>query len=155
MQSHLQHIHLWVQHKADSDGAYVLSHHSQIITQHPLVHVKYARMILKITIKSCKHLAVQISRKEITSGNEMWQSLQPHHCNSQNLQKVKMTLSSLMAIYSVMRDIHDAKSLPMERGWVALSFFATYKYANQLTLKQWAFENGLLFLNTNCRSRVY
>ena len=32
---------------------------------------------------------------------------------------------------------HDARRVPMESGWVALY------YSNQLTLEQWAFENGL------------
>ena len=31
-----------------------------------------------------------------------------------------MTLSSSMAMYSVMRDIHDARMVPLERSWVAL-----------------------------------
>ena len=57
-----------------------------------------------------------------------------------------MTLPSSMAMYSVMRDKHDARSIPMETGWVALYLCATYKYSNELTLEQWALENGLLFL---------
>ena len=36
----------------------VLYHHSQIMPKHLLIHVKYARMILKITMRSCKHLVV-------------------------------------------------------------------------------------------------
>ena len=39
------------------------------------------------------------------------------HSNYQNLQKVG--LSSSMAMYSVMRDTHDARRVPMERGLVA------------------------------------
>ena len=32
-----------------------------------------------------------------------------------------------------------------------LYMYATYKYSNQMTLQQWAFENGLaLFLYTHC-----
>ena len=54
-----------------------------------------------------------------------------------------MTLSSLMAMYSVMRDIPDARKVPMERGWVALYLYATCKFSNLLTLEQWAFEYGL------------
>ena len=45
------------------------------------------------------------------------------HC-----QKWDMTLSSSMAMYSVMRDIYDARMVPMERGWVALFKQATSKY---------------------------
>ena len=48
-----------------------------------------------------------------------------------------------MAMYSVMRDIHDARRVPMERGCIALYLYVTCKYSNQLTLEQWAFENGL------------
>ena len=36
-------------------------------------------------------------------------------------KKWVMTLSSSMAMYSVMRDIPDARKVPIERGWVALS----------------------------------
>ena len=56
-----------------------------------------------------------------------------------------MTLSSSLAMYSVMRDIPDARKVPMERGWVALYLYATCKFSNLLTLEQWAFEYGLPF----------
>ena len=56
-----------------------------------------------------------------------------------------MTLSSSMAMYSVMRDIPNARKVPMERGWVALHLYATCKFSNLLTLEQWAFEYGLPF----------
>ena len=46
-------------------------------------------------------------------------------------------------MYSVMRDIPDARKVPMERGWVALYLYATCKFSNLLTLEQWAFEYGL------------
>ena len=58
-------------------------------------------------------------------------------------KKWVMTLSSSMAMYSVMRDIPDARKVPMERGWVALYLYATCKVSNLLTLEQWAFEYGL------------
>ena len=58
--------------------------------------------------------------------------------------KWKLTLSSSMAMYSVMRDIYDARRVPMEKGWVAVYLhYVTCKYSNQLTLEQWAFENEL------------
>ena len=50
-----------------------------------------------------------------------------------------------MAMYSVMRDIPDARNVPMERGWVALYLYATCKFSNKLTLEQWASEYGLPF----------
>ena len=63
----------------------------------------------------------------------------PLHClamrllsDSQTCKKWEMTLSSAMAMCSVMRDIHDAKikMVPMERGWVALYLYATCEYSN-------------------------
>ena len=60
-------------------------------------------------------------------------------------KKWVMTLSSSMAMYSVMLDIPDARRVPMERCWVALHLYATSKFSNQLTLEQWAFEYGLPF----------
>ena len=62
---------------------------------------------------------------------------------SKTCKKWVMTLSSSMAMYSVMRDIPDARKVPMERGWVALYLYATCKFSNLLTLEQWAFEYGL------------
>ena len=56
-----------------------------------------------------------------------------------------MTLSSSVAMYSVMRDIPDARKIPMERGWVVLYLYATCKFSNLLPLEQWAFEYGLPF----------
>ena len=98
-------------------------------------------------------------RKKI-SVHEMWHSLQPHHCIvwqwriypiRKTCKKWIMTLSSSMAMYSVMRDIHDTRRVPMERGWVALYLYATCKYSNSLTLEQWAFENGLpFFFDMHC-----
>ena len=48
-----------------------------------------------------------------------------------------------MAMCSDMREIHDARRVSMERGRVVLYLHVTCKYSNQLTLEQWAFENGL------------
>ena len=86
----------------------------------------------------------------------MWQSLQPRHCIvwqwrfypiRKTCKKWKMTLSSSMTMYSVMHDIHNARRVPVERGWVALYTHATGTFSNQLTFNsiQWAFENGLPF----------
>ena len=64
--------------------------------------------------------------------------------NLQNLQKVENDIVIMFngnVAYSVMRDKHDARRVPMERGWVALYLYATHKYSNQLT-----FEYGLPFL---------
>ena len=123
------------------------------LPKHPLIHVRYARKILNITRRSCKYLAVPISRKEmLITWHEMKQSQQPHHCIvwqwrfypiCKTCKKWKMILSSSMEMYSVMHDIHDARVVSMELGWVALYWYATQKYSNQLTLEQWAFENGL------------
>ena len=69
------------------------------------------------------------SRKEMITRHEMRQFQQPHHytvCQWRFYPIVKtckkwvMTLSSSMAMYSVMRDIPDARKVPIERGWVAL-----------------------------------
>ena len=46
-----------------------------------------------------------------------------------------MTLSSSLAMYSVMRDIPDARKVHMERGWVALHLYATCKFSNLLSLE--------------------
>ena len=70
-------------------------------------------------------------------------SLQSSIPITKTCQKWVMTLSSSMAMYSVMRDIPDARKVPMERGWVALYLYATCKFSNLLTLEQWAFEYGL------------
>ena len=70
-------------------------------------------------------------------------SLQSSIPITKTCKKWVMTLSSSMAMYSVMRDIPDARKVPMERGWVALYLYATCKFSNLLTLEQWAFEYGL------------
>ena len=124
MHPHLQDIHFWFQHKADSDGAcpacIVLSHHSRIITQ---TSSKSCQMCAndppdhKEKLQVAKRLVVQISRKETINWHEMWQSLQRYNCIvwqwrfypiRKTCKKWKLTLSSSMAMYSVMRDIHDA-----------------------------------------------
>ena len=99
----------------------------------------------------------KFSRKEmITSStwHEMRQFQQPHHYTVcqwgfypkiivKTCKKWVMTMSSSMAMYSVMRDIPDARKVPIERGWFALHLYATCKFSNHLTLEQWAFEYGL------------
>ena len=142
MHPHLQHYPLlismqiwqrWSMHVLN-----VLSHHSQIIAQTSTNSCYiYARKILNITGRSCKYLAVPISRKEMITWHEMKvmkQSQQSHHCivwqwRSYPICKIcktwKMTLSSSMAMYSVMRDIHDARVVSMERRWVALYLYVT------------------------------
>ena len=70
-------------------------------------------------------------------------SLQSSIPITKTCKKWVMTLSSSMAMYSFMRDIPDARKVPMERGWVALYLYATCKFSNLLTLEQWAFEYGL------------
>ena len=81
------------------------------LPKHPLIHLKYAWMILKITRRSCKYLVVEIFRREMITC--MWQSLQPHHCTvwqwrfyqiRKTCKKWDMTLSSWMAMNSVMHD---------------------------------------------------
>ena len=63
----------------------------------------------------------KFSERKIITWHEMWQSLQPHHCivwqwrvypNCKTCKKWKITLSSSMAMYSVMRDIHDTRRVP-------------------------------------------
>ena len=97
----------------------------------------------------------KFSRKEMITSftwHEMRQFQQPHHYTVcqwgfypivKTCKKWVMTLSSSMAMYSVMRDIPDARKVPIERGWVALHLYATCKFSNHLTLEQWAFEYGL------------
>ena len=96
----------------------------------------------------------KFSRKEMITSftwHEMRQFQQPHHYTVcqwgfypivKTCKKWVMTLSSSMAMYSVMRDIPDARKVPIERGWVALHLYATCKFSNHLTLEQWAFEYG-------------
>ena len=59
---------------------HVLSHHSQIIGQTSINHLKYALMDLKLTRRRGKQFVVQIYRKEMITWHERWQSLQSHHC---------------------------------------------------------------------------
>ena len=90
-------------------------------------------------------------RKEMITSftwHEMRQFQQPHlHYTVIQLSKLAKSGSwhcpSSMAMYSVMRDIPDARKVPIERGWVALHLYATCKFSNHLTLEQWAFEYGL------------
>ena len=104
--------------------------------------------------KVASTVLLQFSRKEMITWHEMRQFQQPHHYTVwqwrfypivQTCKKWVMTLSSSMAMYSVMRDIPDARNVPMEKEWVALYLYATGKFSNQLTLEQWAFEYGLPF----------
>ena len=55
-----------------------------------------------------------------------------------------MTLSSSMAMYSVMRDRHDARRVPWQEDELLFTYRPHAKYSNQLNLEQWAFKNGLL-----------
>ena len=151
MHPHLQHIHLWFQHKADSDGAC------------PACPISPSQIITQTSIKSCQMCAIEppdhkeklqascCSNFQKRNDQLAWDvtisAAIQLHCMAMSqwrfypirktCKKWKLTLSSSMAIYSVMRDIHDA----MERRWVA--FYVTCKCSNQLTLDQWAFENGL------------
>ena len=122
---------------------HVLAHHSQIIAQTWWTSINSCQtcsnVILRFTRRCCKHLIMQISRKEMITWHEMWQSLQPHHCIVWQLgfypihktcKKWKITLSSSMAMWSVMRDIHDAKLIPMGRGRIVLYLYATCEYSN-------------------------
>ena len=93
MHPHLQHIHCWFQHKADSDETCHASHHSLIITP-TSINSCQIRMDDPQEHKSCKH---QISRKEVITSpfNVTISAATPLHClamtllsNSQNLQKV-------------------------------------------------------------------
>ena len=73
------------------------------------------------------------------------QALQSSNPITKTCKKWVMTLSSSVAMYSVMRDKPDARKVPMERGWVVLYLYATCKFSNLLTLEQWAFEYGIPF----------
>ena len=124
-----------------------------------LILVKYARKILKSTRRSCKYLAIQNFPERKWSPHSpgmRWDNFSSHtitlFVNGAFIQLSKLaksgswhnlTLSSSMAMYSVMRDIPDARKVPIERGWVALHLYATCKFSNHLTLEQWAFEYGL------------
>ena len=159
MHPHLQHIHLWFQRKADSDGAYilkVLSYHGQIDAQ---ISTNSGQIRPKDPQEHKEKLQVpcysKFSRKEMITSftwHEMRQFQQPHHYTVcqwgfypivKTCKKWVMTLSSSMAMYSVMRDIPDARKVPIERGRVALHLYATCKFSNHMTLEQWAFEYGL------------
>ena len=122
--------------------------------KYPLIHVKYAERSSIAQGEVASTMLLQLSRKEMITWHEMRQFQQPHHYTVwqwrfypivQTCKKWVMTLSSSMAMYSVMRDIPDARNVPMERGWVALYLYATRKFSNQLTLEQWAYEYGLPF----------
>ena len=95
----------------------------------------------------------------ITRHSSIWIANTSIHCSLPSqlrklCKKWVMTLSSSMAMYSVMRDIPDARNVPMERGWVALYLYATCKFSNLLTLEQWAFEYGLPLFDTHCISTI-
>ena len=131
---------------------HVLSHHSQIITQTSSKPCQMCANDLpdhkeKLQAPCCSNF-----QNRMINWHEMWQSLQRYNCIvwqwrfypiRKTCKKWKLTLSSSMGMYSVMRDIHDTRRVPMERGWVALYWYVTCKYSNQVTLEQWAFENGL------------
>ena len=70
---------------------------ARYLPKHPLIHVKYYQMILKITRRICKYPVVQISRKEkdLLAWDVTFSAATPLHClamtrlsNWQNLQKV-------------------------------------------------------------------
>ena len=64
---------------------------------------------------------VMFNNKALIHLNYQWQySLQSPIAITKTFKKRDMTLSSSMAVNSVMCDIHDARRVPMERGWVAL-----------------------------------
>ena len=69
--------------------------------------------------------------------------------NSQNLQKVEIDIVIFngFVLMRVMRDIYDARRIPMEREWVALYLYVTCKYSNQLTLE---LTMDYLYYNTEC-----
>ena len=158
MHPHLQHIHLWFQRKltAMEHILKVLSYHGQIDAQ---ISTNSGQIRPKDPQEHKEKLQVpcysKFSRKEMITSftwHEMRQFQQPHHYTVcqwgfypivKTCKKWVMTLSSSMAMYSVMRDIPDARKVPIERGWVALRLYATCKFSNHLTLEQWAFEYGL------------
>ena len=90
--------------------------------------------------RSCKHLVIQIYQKgnDHLAWDETISAATPLYTVWQwrfypivkTCKKWVMTLSSLMAMYSVMRDIPDARNVPIERGWVALYLYATGKFSN-------------------------
>ena len=154
------------QRKADSDGTYpegpVLPCPDRC-PNNPLIHVKYARKILKSTRRSCKHLAIQKFPERKWSPHSpgmRWDNFSSHTITlfvnaafiqlSKLCKKWVMTLSSSMVMYSVMRDIPDARKVPIERGWVALHLYATCKFSNHLTLEQWALNMDYLYFDTHC-----
>ena len=163
MHPHLQHIHLWFQRKADSNGAYpegpVLPWPDRCPNIHLFISNTAERSSRAQEVAST--LLFKFSRKEMITWHEMRQFQQPHHYTVwqwrfypiiKTCKKWVMTLSSSMAMYSVMRDIPDATKVPMKRRWVALYLYATGKFSNQLNLEQWAFEYGLPFFDTHCIS---
>ena len=120
---------------------HVLSHHSQIITQ---TSSKSCQMCAndppdhkeKLQAPCCSNfqkrndqLAWDVTISAATQLHCLAMTLFPIH---KTCKKWKLTLSSSMAMYSVMRDIHDARRIPMERAWVALYLYVTCKYSNQL-----------------------
>ena len=98
MHQHLQHIHLWFQRKQQ----WRMSWRSCLtmareMPKYPLIHVKYARTILKSTRRSCKHRVITIFQKgnDHLAWDETISGATPLHClamtllsNCPNLQKV-------------------------------------------------------------------
>ena len=92
----------------------------------------------------------------ITRHSSIWITNDNIHCSLpfpiiKTCKKWDMTLSSSMAMYSVMRDLHDAKRIPMERGSVALYLQATCKYSNELTFRTmglWIWITFFLWIRT-------
>ena len=85
-------------------------------------------MILKITRRGCKYPVVQISRKEkdLLAWDVAFPAATPMYCLAmtpkwrvyaicKTCKKWIMALSSSMAMYSVMRDIHNTRRVPLER----------------------------------------
>ena len=162
MHQHLQHIHLWFQRKHDSNGECpegpVLPWPNRCQNIHVFMSNRPERSS-RAQGEVANTVLLQFSRKEMITWHEMRQFQQPHHYTVwqwrfypivQTCKTWVMTLTSSIAMYSVMRDIPDARNVPIERRWVALYLYATRKCSNQLTLEQRAFEYGLPFFYTHC-----
>ena len=121
-----------------------------------LILVKYARKILKSTRRSCKYLAIQNFPERKWSPHlpgMRWDNFSSHtitlFVNGAFIQLSKLAKSGSWHCHlqwqctRSLRDIPDARKVPIERGWVALHLHATCKFSNHLTLEQWTFEYGL------------
>ena len=121
--------------------------------KYPLIHVKYARKILKSTRRSCKHLAIQIFPERKWLPGMRWDNFSSHtitlFVNGAFIQLSKLAKSGSWhchlqwprsCVTYLMQERYQKKE-----DELLFTYMSRGKFSNHLTLKQWAFDYGLPF----------